>query len=298
MDLPVAIMSFNRPDYLEMTLQTLMRQAWPEDATFSFFLFQDGSVNPISGKTRASRRDIEACKSVFLRYVPDGVVMESEHNLGVALNFDRAERFFFVEGEYPAALFFEDDMLLAPDYVDVLVRLLRLALNTDHVGMVAAYGAGVSMPQSIQAANRSRIVPMNEHNWGFAITRAHWLARNTIVSEYLDIVRAVDYADRGTVHPEIFALIARYGHAGKRYLSSQDSVKNMASRTLGWHRVTSYTNHARYVGAKGLHMDEDRFRQRGYHQTIIFEGAVGDFEMPTRDELKAMEIEQSMGLMS
>jgi hypothetical protein len=285
MRLPIALMSFDRPDMIEPVLQSIVRQKPVEGVEFDYYLFQDGWVNRTDGSNKCDPDAARACVSIFKQYVPEGRAMVSQTNLGVAGNFDRAERTFFIENEYPAAFFFEDDMVLRPGYFETMVQLLKVAQTTPHIGMFSAYGHKVSTPHHVQVEKRDQICLMNEHNWAFGITRECWLARNELLKEYLEILGPIDYRDRKKFHPKIYALQRLLGRHGKGYHSSQDSMKNLACEALGYFRVTTFTNNAQYIGRTGEHMDESRFYARGYHNTVLYRGEQTPFEMPDTDRL-------------
>lgn len=286
--LPIGIMSFDRPDYLETVLQTVVRQLGYGGWTPRFFLFQDGSQDEKSGTAYADPDQIRESVAVFKRYLPEGNVVLAPFNLGVAHNFDRAERLFFVDHAYEAAVFLEDDMPLQPHYMEVLTELIDMAVAHPHIGLVSAYGLSKDMPIAEQRAKSQTLCLMNEHNWAFGITRQCWQARNKVVTQYLEIIDGLSYRDRKEKHPEINDMLRSLGRGGKGYLSSQDSIKNMACEVLGIHRVSTHTNNARYIGRKGLHMTEERFFSLGYHRTVLYNEPHGGFEVPSPEYLRML----------
>jgi hypothetical protein len=286
--LPIALMSFDRPDYLEAVIQTALRQLGHGGRRPIWFLFQDGAVGRRTGKPYADATATAESVRIFRSYIPDGEVFATNWNLGVAANFDRAERFMFVENAFDVAVFLEDDMLLQPHYMEVLVELLEMAKANPYIGMVSAYGARHDMPLAEQQARRTELCLMNEHNWAFGITRDCWVRRNAIVRGYLELLDGVEYRDRKAVHGTIEEMQRRLGRGGVGYLSSQDSIKNMACEVLDMHRVSTHTNNARYIGRKGLHMTAERFFKRGYHRTVLYPDPHGGFRVPSATELVAM----------
>jgi len=286
--LPVAIMSFDRPDYLEAVLQSVVRQTYSGPRELKYFLFQDGVVGRTDGKSYGQSTAVDECVKVFKAYFPQSEVHSAVYNLGVAANFDRAERYSFEYMKASAAIFLEDDMILQPHYLSLISRMLDMAEEYQYIGMVSAYGASNDISLEDQCRLKGELCLMNEHNWAFAITRACWEKRDLIVKEYLQIMDDIEYRDRKSVHPEIEAMLRRYGRGGKGYLSSQDSIKNMACEVLGFHRVSTFTNNARYIGRKGLHMTTERFFQRGYHRTVLFPEDHGPFRVPSESELIAL----------
>ncbi len=57
---PIAVMSFNRPDYLRQVLESLAAQKGADIEAREVFLFQDGWRNPHSGRVCAEASDIAA----------------------------------------------------------------------------------------------------------------------------------------------------------------------------------------------------------------------------------------------
>ena len=157
---PIAIMSFNRPELLRLTLESLARQSVTIDDR-QVHLFQDGPLHATTEPDRPYRRCIE----VFKRSFPGGHVHELRDNIGVALNFDRAERTAFDDLKADCGLFFEDDLVLQPNYLFALIKLAEFALNEPLVGYAAAYGRHLAS-QAEQRARASEIVPLG-YNWGF-----------------------------------------------------------------------------------------------------------------------------------
>ncbi len=288
--LPVAVMSFDRPEYLEGVLQTLARQQLPGDVRVEPMLFQDGAIVPGSDVRVADPDAIDRSVKTFSSYFPSAAVFTTAENLGVAKNFDRAERYLFLTRKFPFALFLEDDMLLSPFYIDVIVRLLQMADACDYIGMVTAYGLHPSTPLAVQRERRRELCLMNEHSWAFGLTRKCWLKRDEIVSEYLRIIEDVPYRERSRKRDEIQKLLTSLGKGGRGYLSSQDSVKNMAMEIHGIHRVSTWTNNARYIGRRGLHMTPERFARRGYDRTIMYLEPLDEIRLPSKSELDAQRV--------
>ena len=136
---PIAILSFNRPDYLVQVLDSLKAQ--PDGLQGrEIALFQDGPISPSTGRAQCDPEDCKRNIELFRTRFPHGRVFDSKTNLGIALNIDRAERFVFETLGAEAGMFFEDDMVLSPFYLTVLERLIDLAKADERIGYVAAFG--------------------------------------------------------------------------------------------------------------------------------------------------------------
>jgi hypothetical protein len=285
MKLPIAIMAFDRPAYLESVLQTVISQAGYGDFEPIFFFFQDGAISPRTGIPAGSPEKIAASISIFEKYFPEATLLPSETNLGVAMNFDRAERILFEEYEFDAAIFLEDDLILQPHYMTTMAALIEVALECAHIGMVSACGYLMSTPLAVQRARARELCLMDEHNWAFGITRRAWLARDRVLRPYLDLVSDIDYRTRSTRNPQLKAYQRSLGRGGRGYLTSQDSMKNLALEALGIHRVSTFANNARYIGKVGEHSTEEKFSAKKYDQTILYDAPQTQFDVPSSEEL-------------
>lgn len=288
----VAIMSFDRPHYLERVLQTVLCQHPFTQLTPEFFLFQDGAESLRTGKRFGDRDKLVEAQAVFARYLPHGKVLESTYNLGVALNFDRAERTLYEELDYEVVLFLEDDLILHPAYFRTVERLLELTADRPDIGMVSARGFANDTPLLVQRAQAHRVELMDEHNWAFAMRRAAWRQRDEVLQPYLRLMREVDYRERdqGEMKLTLHTLQRSLGRYGKGYLTSQDSMKNMAFELLGIHRLTTFANFARYIGKEGLHSNAEKFATRGYGNTVVYDRIQTEFDIPSNETLRRMRL--------
>ncbi|MCW3476560.1 tetratricopeptide repeat-containing glycosyltransferase [Limobrevibacterium gyesilva] len=276
---PIVIISFNRPDYLRKTLESLVGQAGIDLQRRSIFLFQDGAVNEFSGRTHCDPALAAANIELFRTLVPQGVTRPAPRNLGVALNFDRAERFVFEELNADAAIFLEDDLVLGPYYLKTLERLLDLAVQDERIGYVAAYGNHRASHDE-QMRHRSTLIPMG-HNWGFGLTRRQWLRQRPYVDQYLDIVRSADY--RGRDHDKIIDLFHSWGLGVPG--TSQDIAKTHATILTNAAKIVTYPCFGHYIGESGLHFDSDTFRKMGFGNTHVMTEDVFQLVRPTDAQL-------------
>jgi hypothetical protein len=288
----IAVMSFDRPRYLERVLQTVVAQDPFETAGAVFYLFQDGSISPRTAKTYGKRDQMDVSVTTFRDYLPGGHVFQAEINLGVAMNFDRAERVLFEENDYEAAIFLEDDLILQPSYFRIMEDLLNRVRDREDIGMVSARGYRNDTPLPDQRFRAREVRLMDEHNWAFGMTRRAWQARDRVMRPYLDIVGGIDYRERdqGERKVALKMLQQSLGRHGHGYLTSQDSMKNMAFEILGLNRITTYINNARYIGKEGEHSNADKFAQRGYHRTVLYDRPYEGVDLPDPDSLRRMRL--------
>ena len=274
----IAVLSFDRPHYLKPVLKSLRAQISPQD---NVTLFQDGAFNRFSGRMKADPARIKECVRLFRAIIPWGKIVESDHNLGIAFNYERAETHVFEGLGSERALFLEDDMVLSPNYLDVTGQLLAMADQDARIGYVAAYG-DFWASQSEQRAGARQLMPMHE-NWGAALTRTSCLAERPFRKAYLDLVRDVDYSRRD--HERIIEFYAQRGW--KTNTTSQDAARWIACLERGAVRITTKACHAHYIGAKGEHFTPALYRARRYAKSIMFKGDLQQLAPPSTGDIAA-----------
>jgi len=276
---PVAILSFNRPHYLRRVLNALAAQLGTRMNDRRIYLFQDGALNLFSGARYCEKSTISSCVSYFKSSFPRGEVFVSDSNLGVALNFDRAERFLFEEQREPVALFFEDDLVILPTYVGILDSLLEMALKDESIGYVAAYG-NHRAPLADQLRRAGEFVRM-QHFWGFGVTRRQWIRERPFRESYLDIVREQDYRQRD--HRKIDQLFRSWGLGVPG--TSRDVARGHAAILTDAARINTFACFAQYIGARGVHFTPSLYEKLLFHTTSVMRGDPPVFQPPTHDQL-------------
>lgn len=280
MTLPIIVMSFNRPKYLEEVLRSIQSQKGVSVPDERIHLFQDGPTSERSGKRYADDADIDASCDLFRQYFPNAQIHRAKFNLGVALNFDRAERFAFETLGAEAAIFLEDDLVLGPYYLRTMERLRDLAAGRDDIGYFSAFGMHrASLEQQKTFADR---IEPDMQNWAFGLTRRQWLKSAPFVEQYLTLVRDVDYRDRP--HDKIAALYAEWGVPVKT--SSQDTAKSIACHLTGSVKIKTYATFGRYIGREGLHATPALYEASGFHLTEVMEEDIFD-----KQEISDAEVE-------
>lgn len=282
---PVAVMSFNRPQFLIQTLESLKAQAGNVIDSHEIHLFQDGAVNRWSRLRYAAQGDIDDCVAAFRSVFPRGHVHDAGANIGICENFCRAEDYFFVENRFDTAWFFEDDMILSPVYFEMMARLETFAQRNTRLAYFSAYGNYYASPDEV-AANQDVIIPL-DHHWAFGLRREAWTKMRASLEGYYALVRGQDYARRD--HRAIYAYFAKSGMVPRG--SSQDAAKTWACARLGLLRLRTFAPYARYIGTQGAHMTPERFAELGFGRTVMLDEAVA-FKAPDDNAMTEMADEQ------
>lgn len=263
----IAIMAYDRPQYLEKVLVSLKNSLIYSKSNFDTYLFQDNTYNIYSQNQKTSDYLIAENIAIFKKNFEHGQVMLSPINLGVALNFDRAERFLFLTRNYDAAIFLEDDLVMHPYYISVLTRLLDQATESDRIGIVACYGTHHERPSHEQVAWKDNVGILS-HQWGFGLTRDLYLRRRVIVDRYTNLLRAIDYSEKELRATEIRSLHNEMGFESN--VTSQDMVKSMATIHLGCANINTSAVLGKNIGEVGLHSSEATYVEQGYDGTILY----------------------------
>lgn len=256
---PVAVIAFNRPDYFAPVVDSLARQQGVELGRIA--LFQDGLVNPHSGKRYGKPEIVDQQVRFFKALFPQGEVFVADSNLGPALNFERAERWAFETCDADTGLFFEDDMVLSPHYIHALMGMLAATEDDPRVAYLGAYGSLLKVPD----APPNSYVPMHT-NWAFALKRNSWLKMRPYLDQYLEIVGQADYRDRDIV--AIMALRQQWHQAGS--YTTQDVLHTVALRLVGGIKICSHARLGRYIGARGLHISPMAYEEAGFGRLPVY----------------------------
>jgi len=287
-DIPLAILSFNRPAYLSQVLESLTAQTALNGRPVH--LFQDNAVNIHSNVRHARDEDIAANIDIFKARFPQGVVHLAPHNLGIALNFLRAEQFMFEELRSEVAYFFEDDMVLSPHYLAMMDRIYQGVSAASNVGYFAAYGK-LSTPVAVQRPKAHRMMRLTLH-WAFGLTRKHWRDLRTWLEPYYRLIEGHDY--RRMPRHQIFQHYHGLGIPIRG--TNQDTLKRAGTYALGRVGINTRACFARYIGVDGVHFRREQFDRHGYDHTEMYPGPV-ELRFPRTAELArywAAEVSERM----
>lgn len=242
------------------------------------FLFQD------FGAPEAS-----SCCEIFSENFPEGKIFTTDKNLGIALNFERAENFIFETLNSEVGLFFEDDLILTRYYMEAMHQLIPFAQEEDRVAYVAAYG-NHRATLSDQIKQESDLMMM-DHKWGFALTRRQWLRQKPILEPYLNIIRRNAYSKRDS--KAIYDYFETLGYSSLG--TSQDGAKDVASCVLGTIKIMTFVCLAKNAGRLGVHARPDFYDEHGFGNTELFTHAP-KLRFPSTEQLDAwIDIQRKHG---
>ena len=260
--LAVVFLGYNRPYYFRMTVQSFAAQNSVANLDISVFFALDFSTD-----------DCQREMAIFAKsFFPDAKILKAKKNIGVFRNFHQAEMLVFGDLGFDYALFLEDDLILHPDYLQVISRGIDLVKNDQTIGMFAGRGNAQYPSETSQIGREREVIFCDEHNWGFLLTRRAWTERTRLLKEYNILMNQIEYRERNK-HPnkaKIEKCLLDIGINPKFVETSQDSVKNAALKKLGFKRLATFCVFGQYIGVIGEHSNQSKFRKKNHHEQYVF----------------------------
>lgn len=261
----VALIAYARYGYFARVLSSLLDQRIGAETLFDRFdvhLFQDGLWERETAANRQGHAQIGAA----IEALEDRVTVHRQsENLGVARHFDYVERVLFEQRDYEVGHFFEDDLVLAPGYMQVMELLADRFLDDPRVGMFSAHPGDCTRSLKQQREKRDQYSSI-DHNWGFGLTRAFWKRRQSFVDLYLKWCNSFLYRERPSA--EILEWLKTAGFQPRA--SSQDFAKTCATVALGAVKLATTPNFGLPIGEEGLHSRPEIFKRLGLDRAVLF----------------------------
>ena len=274
---PVVIFSFDRPEYLERLCRGLLAQSQLRPDPARVFLMQDGAVSPRTGHRYGRPLRMQRCVELFREHFPQGQVLASPHNLGIADNILRGQRHVFEELDEELGYFFEDDLEPGPLYLAAL-EAMRAATEpfADRVGYFAAYGHH----RDPQPGPEVKVLQLG-HHWGFGLRRAAWRRIQAFLPEWWEEARRVDFQGRNRLR--LLRVYRGWDVAVDGV--AEDAATELACASLGLARLNTDVCFARYIGEHGEHFNPAVYRSLGFDGMRWAEGQRFMLRAPTEDEI-------------
>jgi hypothetical protein len=277
---PIVIFSLDRPEYLERLCRGLLAQVQVRPDPARVFLAQDGAVSPLSGRQYGRPSLMRRCVEVFRDLFPQGTVLPSRHNLGIADNILRGQRHVFQKMREDLGYFFEDDLEPGPLYLAAL-EAMRVATEpfAHRVAHFAAYGDRTAPAPGPEA----RATTLTYH-WGFGLRRSAWRRIQALLAPWWEEVRRVDY--RGNNQLRLLKVYRGWNVA--MHGVGQDSATSVACASLRLARLNTDVAFARYIGEHGEHFTPSLFQRRGFDKLRWAEAEHFTLHGPTAEQVDAI----------
>jgi len=293
------LIGFQRVDYFEQTLKSLEANVAAHECDLHVYL--DGGP-----KARQS----ELISIVEASSFNNVTIVRRETNWGIGRHLIDARRTLFDKHGYDRVFLFEDDMFLAPTYVETLQHLLDWSEQYTDVGCVTGFHINHDS-HAVQLEQQHHVIATNRHFWGYGMRREVWEDVRDIIYEFEQkYLMKTTYAKRKHRSIRWFFIrkymkqprIAREGvfcipqsHQvppfAKNYSkapTSQDAITALALWVKGYHRLTLRVSRAKYVGEEGFSFNPMYFEQMGFNKqnTLDFNqfSSVSQFKLALYDE--------------
>lgn len=271
----ILLIGFNRVDYFDQTLSSLEANEAAHGCDLHVYL--DGGPN--------AKQDalLQRVGQTTLQRV--SVVKRSE-NWGIGRHLIDARRRLFDEQEYDCVLLFEDDMVLAPSYVETLLSMLSWASDYNDVGTVMAYNINPDPPEH-QQHQFEEVVATNRHFWGYGMLRSVWDDIKSLVYEFENrFLQGVSYNQRAhrSIRWRFIRRVMKQPRLSRegvnlvpselltppfstwpyRCPTSQDAITALALWNKGYARITTRVSRANYVGESGFSFSPEIYEKMGF----------------------------------
>ena len=296
----ILLLGFNRVDYFEQTLHAL--QANEAAHACDLHVYLDGGE-----KARQS----ELVQLVEASSFENPTFVLREENWGIGRHLIDARRMLFDELSYDRILLLEDDMLLAPSYVQTVLDLSDWSQQFSDVGTVMGYNINHDSTE-LQTQQMQHVVATNRHFWGYVMTREVWdIIKHIIYDFEMKYLSKNTYRDRS--HFKIRWLFMRsvmskkrQNRGGKNLIpdqcltppfpkiprkspTSQDAITALALWHHGFGRITTRVSRAEYIGVEGFSFSPKLYADFGFENQntqdlSTFTTAVGQYQFTAQDE--------------
>lgn len=296
----ILLLGFNRVDYFEQTLHAL--QANEAAHACDLHVYLDGGE-----KARQS----ELVQLVEASSFENPTFVLREENWGIGRHLIDARRMLFDELSYDRILLLEDDMLLAPSYVQTVLDLSDWSQQFNDVGTVMGYNINHDSTE-LQTQQMQHVVATNRHFWGYVMTREVWdIIKHIIYDFEMKYLSKNTYRDRS--HFKIRWLFMRSVMSKKRQTrggknlipeqcltppfpkiprkspTSQDAITALALWHHGFGRITTRVSRAEYIGVEGFSFSPKLYADFGFENQntqdlSTFTTAVDQYQFTAQDE--------------
>lgn len=260
----INIISFNRPIYFEEVLNSIVNQT-TDYSQKSIHIWIDGyrgSLDEAKGKPNRT----EEVTRLAQKYIPNAVIHRFTDNIGIARIYQEAEK-FSLSSQAQYALFFEDDLVLSPSYIEALELLMNWASEQDEIAIVTAHGyVHEYLAESEQFLELPCGLYYVHSMWAYAVKIQHLKERQPFIDTYIKLMDSTKYYNRN------HNLIRKYFYnQGLSFIpgTSQDYAKHAALWAFGKCAVTISIQLSKYIGREGEHSDEANFVRLGYNNSEI-----------------------------
>jgi len=271
----ILLLGFNRVDYFGQTLAALQANEAAHECDLHVYL--DG------GQKARQEEIITLVKASTFENV-NYVLRKS--NWGIGRHLIDARRTLFDELNYDRVILLEDDMILAPSYIQTVLELSQWSQQFCDVGTVMAYNINNDSLEQ-QQSQQDQVIATNRHFWGYVLTRDVWQIIKPIVYDFeKKYLMNSSYEKRshfrirwmfmrswmskkqqtrsGNRMVPDECLTAPFPKIPRKSPTSQDAITALALWHHGFARITTRVSRAQYIGVEGFSFSPKVYAQMGF----------------------------------
>jgi len=241
-----AVLAFKRPKYLRRVIDSLAKNTRAAEVDWYFFV--DGAVTK-NGIKRADFNKIRQVINKIHDFPKSYMINISETNDGIAKQKQKAHQLF---DSYEQVIFFEDDMIVSPFYISLLINMQK-AFPNDLVAAPATATKNIEEKASVK-----HIRDIRQHFWGYSL-KAHTFQK--IKSKFDAYCEDVGDDYKRRPHK-----LLKEKHNLR--VSSHDGALGAAMKEQNIRRINTMLPRAQYIGREdGTNFKTSAYDSAGFGKT-------------------------------
>jgi len=283
-DTGIVIIAYNRPHYFKQVVDSLVENA--EAQTLPFFFVLDGGIHA----TQQENIEIINNADIKTKYI-----IARDHNYGCGHNILDARRFMFEWCGFEKVFVFEDDMIVSPQYISLVLNVYRWAQESyDNVGAVQAIRVDSHANNKTQKLNG--VCDSFDQWWAYCMDKRAYYAIKEMMDEYEDrflLNWPQDILNRPAIagwmceynskpimssskafpawlnYSQLFNKRINYMRKCRRHRDGQDVETHFAFYKAGLVKITTVVPRACYIGKFGMLYTPRLWQLRGHKDEVL-----------------------------
>jgi len=283
----VLVVAYNRPHYFKEVLDSIAQN--PESQTLPFFFVLDG------GSDATQKENIELIEKSKIKYKE---IIARPHNYDCGRNIIDARRFMFDWCGFEKVIVFEDDMVISPQYISLLLNVHAWAKKEyDNVGAVQCINR-CYMDRETKKAYLDLVEEGSyDQWWAYCMDKDAHEATKDLLYEYeekflinwpQDILNGPAlsewikyhlYSYPSKHHERMYPAVKDYVAFFEKRIESlkarltmrrgQDIETQFAFFKAGYVKITTVVNRSRYIGKSGFWFTPEWWNQNNYDDIVL-----------------------------
>lgn len=270
----IMIAAYNRPNYFKQVIQSLEKN--PESQTIPVFFFLD------SGPKATIKQNKNIINNSLIK---NKITIERPYNYGIAKNLIDARRFMFDWCNFKKVLVLEDDCILSPNYIKLVLNLHQWATkNYSNVGIVTCWHP-CKLALNDKIKNLAKVTETINHLWAYCLSKDTWDEMKEILYEYEQqfinkpftasdrvksilewrkqkLLKFIRREKKGRIFPETIDYTKLF--MSNNFATGQDGTTYFAHYMSGHISLSTIVNRALYIGKNGVHFNQAKWDNFGF----------------------------------